>query len=89
MAKHRLVVISPDADTDYCYLDMTDDEAVAQFRAHEDYQMYADRGYVPKPVSSEFDNSFLLWRNKGKDFADYASRLGLPDEVVRALRGEA
>jgi hypothetical protein len=83
MTKHRLAMISPDADSDYCYLDMTDEEALAQFREHEDFAMYDARGYVPVVVSMEFDNSFLLWRNKGNDMARWGRERGIPEEFVR------
>ncbi len=69
--KHRIVVISPDEDTDYCYLDMSREEAVRLFQANEDWaRLYQPRGLLIQDLNvkeGEFDRSFILCR--GATFA--------------------
>jgi hypothetical protein len=88
--KHRLVIFSPDKDTDYCYLDMTVDEALAKFKTHEDWvNIYEPRGYVPTAKEMEFDDSFMLWRNIGSDLAGLFEQRDAPAELVDVMRRSA
>lgn len=85
--KHRLVIFSPDKDSDYCYLDMPVDEALAKFKAHEDWaRIYEPRGYVPVAREMEFDDSFMLWRNVGSSLAGLFEERGVSPELVDLMR---
>jgi len=84
-ARHRLVVISPDADTDYCYVDISKDEALARFAASDDGPLY-DQSKL-KVAESEFAGGFMLWRNMGSNMADLLGQRGLPPELADLLRG--
>lgn len=87
-AKHRLIIISPDGNTDFCYLDMSPEQAMAKFKEHEDWiAIYEPKGYVPEFKELAFDDSFMLWRNVGNELADRAQELGMPDAVTQLLRG--
>lgn len=87
-SKHRLVIISPDSNTDYCYLDMSEEEAIAEFKQNEDWlEIYQPTGYVPKAITQEVGNSFMLWRNKGADMAAQMEARGMPPEFAALFRG--
>ncbi len=81
--KHRIAIISPDKHSDYCYLDMSAEEAMKRFKEHEDWaNIYEPRGLEPKVVEHEFDDSFMLWRGIGNDIAKLARERGMPPELV-------
>lgn len=85
--QHRLLMISPDKNTDYCYLDITEDEAIARFKQNEDWhRLYQPKGYVPKVAVLAFDDAFMLWRNQGNDMADLLEARGAPDLLVDLFR---
>jgi len=86
--KHRIVIVSPDPNTDYCYLDMTREAALAKFHQHEDWlNIYQPKGIMPATTELEFDDSFMLWRNKGSDLADILGQRGGPEWAQDLLRG--
>lgn len=75
MSKERtVVVISPDKDTDYIYLDMSREEAIAEFKENEDWHnIYASQNLdFSKCVRVEEieSNFFMLWRGAGKAFRE-------------------
>jgi hypothetical protein len=85
--QHRLVIISPDKNTDYCYLDMSNEAAIERFKQCEDWlNLYQPRGYVPKADALEFGDSFMLWRNQANDMADHMEERGVPPELVNLFR---
>lgn len=80
----RVVIIAPDKNSDYCYVDMTKDEALAMFQAGDDAALY-DPARL-KVSESEFKGGFMLWRNMGNDMADILGQRGLPPEFADLLR---
>lgn len=87
-ARHRLVVISPDKDTDYCYIDVSREEALATFSDSDDGAMYDQASPDFKVAESEFAGGFMLWRNMGNNMADMLGQRGLPPELANLLRGK-
>ena len=83
-ARHRLVVISPDKDTDYCYVDMSKEEALARFTNSDDGALYNPSNL--KVAESEFAGGFMLWRNMGSNMADMLGQRGMPPELADLLR---
>lgn len=83
-----VVVISPDENSDYVYLDVTKEAALAKFKAHDDWAIYQRRGIEPKvTVGDATGGSFMLWRNIGNDLAKEAEARGVPSFVADLLRG--
>lgn len=85
--RHRLVVISPDDDTDYCYLDVSREEALKKFGESDDGQLYDPSKKPLKVQESEFAGGFMLWRNMGGNMADILGQRGMPAELANLLRG--
>jgi len=85
--RHRLVVIAADKDTDYCYLDVTKAEALAQFDQADDSHLYNRNSPDFKVTESEIKGGFMLWRNMGSNMADILGQRGLPAELANLLRG--
>jgi hypothetical protein len=79
-ARHRLVVISPDQDTDYCYVDLTREEALKRFWSNEDAHLY--KGPELKVEESEFAGGFMLWRNMGNGLAKMMRANGFPPDLI-------
>lgn len=83
MSAHRIVLISPDKDTDYCYLDMPKEEALKRFKEHEDWvNIYEPRGGEPRVSELEFDECFLLWRDQSNDLARIMEDHGIPSDIT-------
>lgn len=83
--RYPAVIFSPDKNTDYVYLNVTEAEAITKFKAGEDWQnLYEPAGYVPEPRLVEME-SFMLWRNQGNDMARRAVENGMPPQLARLL----
>lgn len=79
--RYPAAVFTPDNNSYYVYLNVTEAEAIEKFKANEDWlNLYQPAGYEPKPQLCEY-NSFMLWHNKGADFAKAAEAWGLPPEL--------
>lgn len=85
--RHRLVVISPDDDTDYCFLDVSREEALKKFEESADGQLYDQSKKPLKVQESEFAGSFMLWRNMRGNMADMLGQRGMPQDLLDLLRG--
>jgi len=84
-ARHRMVVISPNDNSDYCYLDVDEETAMKLFNEGEDAHLYQEQAL--KVTNIDFAGGFMLWRNMGNDMADILGQRGLPPELADLLRG--
>ena len=59
---NRIVIISADKNTDYCYLNMSKESAIEQFKQNEDYEnMYAAAGIDALHINEiEFESAFMV-----------------------------
>lgn len=80
--RYAAVVFSPDKNSDYIYLNVTEAEGIEKFKAGEDWlRLYKPAGYEPKPMLVETE-SFMLWRNQGNDLAKMMVARGIAPEMV-------
>jgi len=83
--RYPAVIFSPDKNTDYVYLNVTEAEAIEKFKAGEDWEnLYEPAGYVPAPQLVETE-SFMLWRNQRSEIADRMQARGMPPELAQLV----